>query len=358
MPSLPQRSNYWLPCHRTASQPRHAPHHPTIANGCNPRGDKPYSGRGAIVARRCGAAPNLFARPALEIDLTTIEALLRREAHVAVVGLGYVGTPLMAALHRHFSVYGFDTDDRRVAALQCGVDVTRSTDRCRIRAMSERCTSDAAILRRCSLVIVTVPTPVTSTHQPDLRALRTAARTIGRNLQRGTVVVVESTVYPGVTEEVVGAVIAEESGLPAGEGFHLGYSPERINPGDDAHTLERLVKVVAAESSAVTELLTAVYGRVTAGMVHRAANIRTAEAAKVIENTQRDLNIALMNELAMICDLLGLETAEVIRTASTKWNFARYEPGLVGGHCVGVDPYYLTFAAEQAGHRTAWHSTA
>ena len=180
--------------------------------------------------------------------------------------------------------------------------------------------------------------------------MRTAARTIGRNLQRGTVVVVESTVYPGVTEEVVGAVIAEESGLPAGEGFHLGYSPERINPGDDAHTLERLVKVVAGESSAVTELLTAVYGRVTGGMVHRAANIRTAEAAKVIENTQRDLNIALMNELAMICDRLGLETAEVIRTASTKWNFARYEPGLVGGHCIGVDPYYLTFAAEQAGH--------
>ena len=256
----------------------------------------------------------------------------------------------MAALHRHFSVYGFDTDESRIAALQCGDDVTRSADPSRIRAMRGCFTSDAAVLTRCSLVIVAVPTPVTSDRLPDLDALRTAARTIGRNMQRGTVVVVESTVYPGVTEDVVGAIIADESGLPAGVGFHLGYSPERINPGDDTHTLERLVKVVAGESPAVTDLLTAVYGKVTGGEVHQSSSIRTAEAAKVIENTQRDLNIALMNELAMICDRLGLETGEVIRTASTKWNFARYEPGLVGGHCIGVDPYYLTFAAEQVGH--------
>ena len=282
--------------------------------------------------------------------MTSIEALSRREAHIAVVGLGYVGTPLMAALHRHFSVYGFDTDRRRIAALQRGVDVTRSADPCHIRAMRGCFTCDAAALKRCSLVIVAVPTPVTPDRLPDLEALRAAARTIGRNMQRGTVVVVESTVYPGVTEDVVGAIIADESGLPAGVGFHLGYSPERINPGDDMHTLERLVKVVAGESPAVTDLLTAVYGKVTGGEVHQSASIRTAEAAKVIENTQRDLNIALMNELAMICDRLGLETGEVIRTASTKWNFARYEPGLVGGHCIGVDPYYLTFAAEQVGH--------
>ena len=216
--------------------------------------------------------------------------------------------------------------------------------------MSECFTSDAAVLKRCALVIVAVPTPVTSDRLPDLEALRGAARTIGRNMQRGTVVVVESTVYPGVTEEVVGATIANESRLSVGVGFHLGYSPERINPGDDMHTLERLVKVVAGESPAVTDLLAALYGRVTGGEVHKSASIRTAEAAKVIENTQRDLNIALMNELAMICDRLGLETCEVIRTASTKWNFARYEPGLVGGHCIGVDPYYLTYAAEQVGH--------
>ena len=282
--------------------------------------------------------------------MTTIKALSRREAHVAVVGLGYVGTPLMAALHRYFSVYGFDIDQRRIAALKNGVDVTGSADGCRIRAMRECFTSDAAILRKCSLIFVAVPTPITSDHLPDLRALTAAARTIGRNILRGTVVIVESTVYPGVTEDVIGAIVAEESGLPPRAGFHLGYSPERINPGDENHSLERMVKVIAGECSAVTDLLTAVYGKVTGGKVHQSADIRTAEAAKVIENTQRDLNIALMNELAMICDRLGLDTGEVIRTASTKWNFNRYEPGLVGGHCIGIDPYYLTFAAEQAGH--------
>ena len=222
------------------------------------------------------------------------------------MGLGYVGTPLMAALHRYFSVYGFDTDQRRIAALQSGVDVTGSTNACRIRAMRECFTDDAAVLRRCSIIIVAVPTPITSDHLPDLRALKTAALTIGRHIRRGTVVIVESTVYPGVTEDVVGAIVADESGLPAGAGFHLGYSPERINPGDDAHSVERMEKVVAGECSAVTDLLTAVYGKVTGGRVHQSADIRTAEAAKVIENTQRDLNIALMNELAMICDRLGL----------------------------------------------------
>ena len=282
--------------------------------------------------------------------MTTIEALLCREAHVAVVGLGYVGTPLMAALHHNFSVYGFDTDQRRIAALQRGVDTTRSADAPRIADMSERFTSDAAVLARCSLVIVAVPTPVTLDHRPDLEALRAAARTVGQNIRRGAVVIVESTVYPGVTEEVVGPIIAEEAGMQAGEDFHIGYSPERINPGDDLHTVERLVKVVAGDCREVTDLMTALYGKVTGGVIHRAANIRTAEAAKIIENTQRDLNIALMNEFAMICDRLGLQTGEVLRTASTKWNFARYEPGLVGGHCIGVDPYYLTFAAEQAGH--------
>ena len=292
-----------------------------------------------------------FARPAPEIEeLITIEALSRREAHVAVVGLGYVGTPLVAALDRHFSVYGFDTDRRRIAELRRGVDMTRSTDACQIRAMSERFTTDASVIGRCSLIIVAVPTPITSDHLPDLEALKAAACTIGRNIRRGTVVIVESTVYPGVTEDVVGAIIADESGLRLGDGFHLGYSPERINPGDDKHSLERMVKVVAAQCTVVTDLLTAVYGKVTDGSVHQSADIRTAEAAKAIENTQRDLNIALMNELAMICDRLGLDTAEVIRTASTKWNFARYEPGLVGGHCIAVDPYYLTYAAEQAGH--------
>ena len=287
--------------------------------------------------------------PELE-ELITIEALSRREAHVAVVGLGYVGTPLMAALDRHFSVYGLDTDGRRIAALQRGVDVTGSTEACRIRAMSARFTADASVLGKCSLIIVAVPTPVTSDHLPDLTALEAAARTIGMYIRRGTVVVVESTVYPGVTEDVVGAIIAKISGLPLKQDIHLGYSPERINPGDHKHGLESIVKVVAGQCSAVADLLTGVYGKLTGGRVHQSADIRTAEVAKVIENTQRDLNIALMNELAMICDRLGLDTVEVIRTANTKWNFARYEPGLVGGHCIGVDPYYLTYAAARAGH--------
>ena len=285
--------------------------------------------------------------------MTTIEALSRKEAHVGVVGLGYVGRPLAAALHRHFSVYGFDTDARLIRALRGDAGASRAPrpDAGRLRGMGDRLTADPAVLGKCSFIVVTVPTPITADRAPDLTPLRAAARSIGRNLKPGCVVVVESTVYPGVTEEVVGPIIARESGLEAGSGFHLGYSPERINPGDDAHAVERLVKVIASDDRRVLELMSAVYERVTAGGVHRSASIRTAELAKVLENTQRDLNIALMNELAMICERLAVDTGEVIRTAATKWNFARFEPGLVGGHCIGVDPYYLTYVAEQAGHR-------
>lgn len=282
--------------------------------------------------------------------MTDIDSLRRKTAHIGVVGLGYVGAPLAAALGRHFSVYGFDSDARVVAGLRQGVDRTRTVDEGQIRDLGRRCTSDAAVLRECSVVIVAVPTPITEDRTPDLEPLTSAARTIGRNLKKGSLVVVESTVYPGVTEEVVGPVIADESRLEAGRGFHLGYSPERVNPGDHTHTVDRMVKVVAAESRAVVELMTAMYGAVTGGQTHQSASIRTAEAAKVIENTQRDLNIALMNELSMIFDRIGLDTTEVLRTASTKWNFARFEPGLVGGHCIGVDPYYLTHAAQEVGY--------
>ena len=287
--------------------------------------------------------------------MTTIEALRSREEHVGVVGLGYVGRPLAAALQRHFSVYGFDTDHRRIRALRGEGGATGAVETVEtggLRGMRrDRLTADPAVLGECSFVIITVPTPITGDRVPDLEPLRAAARSIGRNLKPGCVVVVESTVYPGVTEEVVGPIIARESGREAGAGFHLGYSPERINPGDDAHTLERLVKVVAGADRRVLELMSGVYGTITAAGVYRAASIRTAELAKVLENTQRDLNIALMNELAMICDRLAVDTGAVISTAATKWNFARFEPGLVGGHCIGVDPYYLTYVAEQAGHR-------
>ena len=282
--------------------------------------------------------------------MTTIEALRNKEAHVAVVGLGYVGVPLALALNRHFSVHGLDTDARRIQELRAGIDHTRSASDRDLAQIRPHLTTDPAILQRCSFIIITVPTPITSDRKPDLAPLETAARTIGKNVTHGTVVVVESTVYPGVTEEIVGRIVAHESGLKVGEGFHLGYSPERINPGDSSHTVERIVKVVAGESHGVTDLMTHVYGAVTGGNVHRSASIKTAETAKVIENTQRDLNIAFMNELAMICDRLGVDTNEVIRTARTKWNFAPFEPGLVGGHCIGVDPYYLTHAAEQVGY--------
>ena len=282
--------------------------------------------------------------------MTSIEALRRKQTHVAVVGLGYVGIPLVAAMSRHYSVYGLDRDPRRVRDLRAGVDPTCSAHGAAIAHLGDRFTTDAGVLTRCGFIIVTVPTPIAADHTPDLELLQDAARAIGGNLSPGSVVVLESTVYPGVTEEVFGPIIAAESGLDAGIGFHLGYSPERINPGDEEHTVELMVKVVAGESPRVTELMCSVYGAVTGGSVHRSASIRIAEAAKVFENTQRDLNIALMNELAMICHRLDVDTGEVIRTASTKWNFAHFEPGLVGGHCIGVDPYYLTHAAERVGH--------
>ena len=281
--------------------------------------------------------------------MTNIDALKSREAHVGVVGLGYVGRPLAVALRRHFSLVAFDCDKQLVQALQRGLDRTRSVDDRLILEMSGCFTSEPAGLRRCSFIVMTVPTPISADRIPDLKSLKIAARTVGRNLSPGCVVVLESTVYPGVTEDVVAPIIARESGLEAGRGFHLGYSPERINPGDQIHTIDKLVKVVAGECAEVTDLMAFVYGRVTGGKVYRAASIKTAEAAKVIENTQRDLNIALMNELSMICDRIGIDTGEVIRTAGTKWNFAQFEPGLVGGHCIGVDPYYLTFVAKEVG---------
>ena len=281
--------------------------------------------------------------------MTNIEALKNKESHVGVVGLGYVGRPLAVALQRHFSVVGFDTDRELVRTLQSGLDRTGSVNNSTIREMSECFTADATFLNRCSFIIITVPTPIAIDLTPDLGPLKAAARTVGRNLSPGCVVVLESTVYPGVTEDVVAPIIAEESGLEAGTGFHLGYSPERINPGDKAHTIDQLVKVVAGDNDRVADLMIAVYGAITGGRVFQATSIKTAEAAKVIENTQRDLNIALMNELSMICDRIGVDTGEVIRTASTKWNFVPFEPGLVGGHCIGVDPYYLTYVAKEFG---------
>lgn len=282
------------------------------------------------------------------MDLPTEDSFHKGTASIGVVGLGYIGTPLLVALRRCFSVYGYDRDAHRVRELRHGADWTRSSRPEELRSVSRYVTTDASVLRRCRFIIITVPTPTKADCAPDLDPLKDAARTVGEHLAPGTAIVVESTVYPGVTEDVVGPILSRRSGLKAGEAFHLGYSPERMNPGDRKHSLEAIPKVVAGDSPAVTELMAAIYGTV-AGGVHRAASIKTAEAAKVLENTQRDLNIALINEAAMIFHRLGVDTQEVIRTASTKWNFVPVQPGLVGGHCVATDPYYLAHVAEQNG---------
>ncbi len=271
--------------------------------------------------------------------------------HLAVIGLGYVGLPVAVALARQFpGVVGVDVSARRVGELRRGVDRTGTVDPLDLAGGGLALSDDPAILRGSSFFIVTVPTPIDSEHRPDLAALRAASATVGHALRPGGVVVFESTVYPGVTEEICRPILAATSGLTAGRDFTVGYSPERINPGDRDHTLARVVKVVAAEDAATLDRMAAVYGAIVPAGLHRAPSIQVAEAAKVIENTQRDLNIALMNELAVIFDRLGLSTRQVLAAAETKWNFLRFTPGLVGGHCIGVDPYYLTARAEAAGY--------
>ena len=269
---------------------------------------------------------------------------------IAVIGLGYVGLPLAVALSRHYEVTGFDIDPGRIAELRRGEDRTREVASEALRAPSLSLSSDPAALVGADLFIVTVPTPVDDANRPDLAAVLDASRLVGEALRPGAVVVYESTVYPGVTEEICGPALEAASGLACGEAFTLGYSPERINPGDPDHALESITKVVAGQTPEVTELLAEVYGRVTGAGVFRAASIKTAEAAKVIENAQRDINIAFVNEVTMIFGRLGLSVYDVLEAARTKWNFLDFRPGLVGGHCIGVDPFYLAHCAEQLGH--------
>lgn len=270
---------------------------------------------------------------------------------VGVVGLGYVGLPVALAMGRAFAgSVGFDIDARKIAALRAGQDPTCEGLESEIQSSTLNFTTDPEAIKECDFLIVAVPTPIDENRQPDLTALTKASISVGKNLKRGAVVVYESTVYPGVTEDVCGAILERESGMRRGRDFFLGYSPERINPGDKEHTLERIVKVVAGEDDATTDRIAKVYGAVVKAGLHRAPSIRVAEAAKVIENTQRDLNIALMNELALIFDRMGIRTKDVLEAAGTKWNFLRFSPGLVGGHCIGVDPYYLTAKAQQLGY--------
>ena len=280
-----------------------------------------------------------------------LEEFVSGSKKIAVVGMGYVGLPLCISLGRAFSgVIGFDISDVRIRELTSGHDRTEEVSAEDILAASIEFTSQPEKLREASVVIVAVPTPINSHKMPDLKPLESASATVGRHLSRDSVVVYESTVYPGVTEEICGPILEHHSGLKAGTGFKLGYSPERINPGDKRHKLESIVKVVAGQDSETTDLLAGIYGSVVKAGIHRAPDIRTAEAAKVIENIQRDLNIALVNELSIIFHRLGIDTGKVLEAAATKWNFLPFQPGLVGGHCIGVDPYYLTFKAQEAGY--------
>ena len=288
------------------------------------------------------------------INLPGQSPILGKET-IGVIGLGYVGLPLAHSLSKHFKVVGYDRNARRVKELRRGKDRTNEIDRTQLRAAlagNLTVTEKPSELRKCTMIIVTVPTPVDESKLPDLGPVKSAAETIGNELKhmpKGTVVVYESTVYPGCTEEDCVPVIERTSGLKCGKGFHVGYSPERINPGDKEHTLDKIAKVIAGDSPKTTARMTAVYSRISKS-IHVAESIKVAEAAKVIENTQRDLNIALMNELAIIFDKLGLDTLEVLEAAGTKWNFLPFRPGLVGGHCIGVDPYYLTHKAEMVGY--------
>jgi UDP-N-acetyl-D-glucosamine/UDP-N-acetyl-D-galactosamine dehydrogenase len=270
---------------------------------------------------------------------------------IAVVGLGYVGLPLVVEFGRLERTIGFDIDAAKVARCRAGNDPSREIDGARMRAAGQATyTSDAAALREADFVLVAVPTPVDDAHVPDFAPLLDASRAIGANLKPGAVVVYESTVYPGATEEICIPELERASGGVWKRDFFVGYSPERINPGDRKHLLTNVVKVVAGDSPETLDRVAALYERIVAPGVHRCSSIKTAEACKVIENTQRDLNIALMNELAIIFDKVGIDTHEVLEAAGTKWNFLRFKPGLVGGHCIGVDPYYLTHKAEKLGY--------
>jgi UDP-N-acetyl-D-galactosamine dehydrogenase len=270
---------------------------------------------------------------------------------IAVVGLGYVGLPLAVEFGKKYPTIGFDLSAAKVDAYRRHVDPTGEVSTEELKAAAQlRPTTDPTALRDADFVVVAVPTPIDEAHQPDFRPLLGASEAVGRNLKRGATIAYESTVYPGATEEVCIPVVEKHSGLKWKKDFFVGYSPERINPGDKERSLTKIVKVVSGDSPETLERVARIYGSVITAGVHRATSIKVAEAAKVIENTQRDLNIALINELALIFHRLGIDTSEVLEAAGTKWNFLKFRPGLVGGHCIGVDPYYLTHKAETIGY--------
>lgn len=280
------------------------------------------------------------------------ERIAQREEPLAVIGLGYVGLPLAIAFSKRADTIGFDVNAEKIESYRRGIDLTGDIGDEAVRACAVRFTSDESSLEGCRFFIVAVPTPIQSGNVPDLKYVESASRVVGKRLSEGAVVVFESTVYPGVTEEICVPILEAESGLRCGVDFKVGYSPERINPGDKEHRLENTVKIVSGMDAETLDAVANVYGLIIEAGVYRADSIRVAEAAKVVENAQRDVNIAFMNELAILFHQMGIETKAVLNAAATKWNFMPFTPGLVGGHCIGIDPYYLTYKAADAGYRS------
>jgi UDP-N-acetyl-D-galactosamine dehydrogenase len=284
--------------------------------------------------------------------MSLYEKIKNKEEKISLVGLGYVGMPIAVSFAKKVDVIGFDISKEKVELYNNGIDPTKEVGDEAIKETTVEFTADETKLKEAKFHIVAVPTPVNSDHTPDLRPVESASRTLGRNLTKGSIVVFESTVYPGVTEEICIPILEKESGMKCGEDFKVGYSPERINPGDKVHRLETIVKVVSGMDEESLDIIAKVYELVVGAGVHRAESIKVAEAAKVIENSQRDINIAFMNELSIIFNKMGIDTKDVLKAAGTKWNFLKFFPGLVGGHCIGVDPYYLTYKAEQLGYHS------
>ena len=284
--------------------------------------------------------------------MSLYEKIVSGEEKIALVGLGYVGMPIAVAFAKKVKVIGYDLNSEKIRLYKDGIDPTNEVGNEVIKNTKVEFTSDESRLREARFHIVAVPTPVNPDHTPDLSPVEGASRILGRNLTKGSIVVFESTVYPGVTEDVCVPILEAESGLKCGVDFKIGYSPERINPGDKVHRLETITKIVSGMDAETLDEVAHVYELVVEAGVHRAESIKVAEAAKVIENSQRDINIAFMNELSIIFDKMGIDTLEVLKAAGTKWNFLNFRPGLVGGHCIGVDPYYLTYKAEQLGYHS------
>lgn len=280
------------------------------------------------------------------------KSIIEKKVPISVIGLGYVGMPIAVAFSKKIDVIGFDISKEKIELYKRGVDPTKEVGDDEIKKTLVNFTSDETDLKLAKLHIIAVPTPVNSDHTPDLYPVKSASELLGRNLTKGSIVVYESTVYPGVTEDICVPILEKFSGLKCGVDFKVGYSPERINPGDKVHRLETIVKVVSGMDEESLDIISKIYELVVDAGVYKAESIKVAEAAKVIENSQRDINIAFMNELSIIFDKLGIDTLAVLKAAGTKWNFLKFYPGLVGGHCIGVDPYYLTYRAEQVGYRS------